>query len=119
MNTHKSVPLKIKPTSQDKQTGTKAKLKPTKRAEAFEAFQLAKLGLQLHRINLSKLHCKPSREDWLNTPAEDKIAYAVIVVMEPPDGGAGHEEVQLTQAEHIELKAHLAFLRGIRPKDSK
>jgi hypothetical protein len=78
---------------------------------------MAQFGLTLHRHALSELYCKPSQEKWLDTPAEGKIAYAVIVVMAA--GGTGDEEVQLTREEHIELKAHLAFLRGIRPKEKK
>jgi hypothetical protein len=99
-------------------TNTKEKGKPTKRAkDRADSFQLAQLGLKLHRFALSKLYCKPSREKWLETPAEDKIAYAAILLWDPPDGGAGNEEVSLTRDEHIELKEHLAFLRGIRPKE--
>jgi hypothetical protein len=109
MNKTKAAPLKIRSAS---------KRKPTKHAKE-EAAILAELGLKLHRSALSRLYCKPSRAEWLDTPAEDKIAYAVIVVMQPPDGDAGTEEVQLTREEHIELKDHLAFLRRIRRPDPK
>jgi hypothetical protein len=114
MKTPKEVPHKIRSASRTKEKG-----KPTKHAkDAVDAFLMAGFGLKLHRYALSRLYCKPSREKWLDTPEEDKIACACIFVWEPPDGDMGTEEVQLTREEHIELKEHLAFLRGIRPKEN-
>jgi hypothetical protein len=112
-------PLKI--------TSARTARKPTKHAayEENKSFILAHLGLQLHQFALSKLHCKPSREKWLNTPEEGNAEgqfYKGHLAMTEPDtvrgetrDGLGVFEVDLTRDEYVELKAHLAFLRRIRP----
>ena len=53
----------------------------------------------------------PSSEipDWVTeTPREMEYYLAMI----PPDGSQWEQEIEISRAEFIELKAHLAKLRG-------
>lgn len=121
MNTHKSAPLKIKPTSQDKQTGT-AKRKPTRLAkEPSVAFEFSDFAFKMLRLALGELYCKPSREKWLTeTPEKGNERgqfYDGALLMS--DKGGEVKEVDLTRDEYDELKEHLAFLRRIRRLELK
>jgi hypothetical protein len=109
---------KIKQTAP--KTSTKEKYKPTNQAKDHgDSFPLlADFGLKLHRSALSKFYCKPSQEEWLNTPEEGNEEgrfYKGGLIFFEEDGGCGFTEVDLTRDEYVELKEHLAFLRRIRP----